>query len=61
MKPWGEVSSVRDANTVFEGQQINEHTERREEKIREDTQRETQKRDRREITEQITEEVNGPL
>jgi hypothetical protein len=26
MKPWGEVSSFRGANTLFEGQQINIHT-----------------------------------
>jgi hypothetical protein len=30
MKPWGEVSSFRGANTPFEGQQINGQTQRRE-------------------------------
>jgi hypothetical protein len=29
MKPWGKVSSIRGANTLFEGQQINGHTEKR--------------------------------
>jgi hypothetical protein len=45
MKPWGEVSSFRGASTLFEGQQINGHTQR-EERHREETQRrETQKRE----------------
>jgi hypothetical protein len=47
MQPWGEVSSIRGANTRFEGHQINGQTHR---ERREDTHR-------REITEeQITEE-----
>jgi hypothetical protein len=29
MKPWGKVPSFRDANTVFERQQINGQTQRR--------------------------------
>jgi hypothetical protein len=40
----GEVSSIRGANTLFEGQQINGHTEKR----REDTHRE--KRDTEETS-----------
>jgi hypothetical protein len=60
----GEVSSIPDANTVFEGR--NKHAEKRPiEETKKRYQRETQKRDRREnteeITEQITEETKGPL
>jgi hypothetical protein len=51
MKPWGEVSSFRGANTLFEGQQINGQTKRRHRERRE-TQRRVEKRShtqRREI------------
>jgi hypothetical protein len=47
MKPWGRVSSIRDADTVFEGQQINRQTQRRE-KRREDTDMEIKRGHREE-------------
>jgi hypothetical protein len=48
MQPWGEVSSIPDANTVFGGQQINGQTDtkHREEKRREGKRRE-EKREHR--------------
>jgi hypothetical protein len=77
MKPWGKVSSIPGASTLFEGQQINgqigetqkrEHTERRQR--REDThreerhKRETEERSKTEIKEDPSsrsKETPGPL
>jgi hypothetical protein len=44
VEPWGEVSSFRDKNTVFEGQQINGQTDRREDTERRDTEQITEER-----------------
>jgi hypothetical protein len=56
MQPWGKVSSIPDANTVFEGQQINGQTQIREtpRQIGETPntdKRDTEERHRREIKE----------
>jgi hypothetical protein len=57
MKPWGEVSSFRGADTLFEGQQINDrhredrHKEEKRRKITEERSKERSETRSKEIQE----------
>jgi hypothetical protein len=60
MKPGGKMSSIRVANTVYEGQQINGQTQRREEERREEKRREIKTQIKEDPSSRSKEEP-GPL
>jgi hypothetical protein len=63
MQPWGKVASISGANTLFEGQQINGHTQRGErhtDKETEETERERE-REIKDADQGRSKEEPGPL